>query len=249
MMKVKLRGSPLELNLIKFAICYTLYKQTSNEKRKESCRKVGSHVKHIGHRREIEFLERYNPTRVNDPISYGATSDTTMDIEHPVYKKLQDVLSVKGPNVSNKSSNNIQLVLGNIPELLNVSMESLTETFNKNLFNKYLKKCDSDTPVDILAYRDVKNPRWIFFNVDDVVNFISTKCNWRKLKSGRMKGDFENGSSKGCGQYLTYERRSTHNSHFLGFNGNKGKVFIDLLMDPIHGIRHYIDGHDMIKIS
>jgi hypothetical protein len=102
-----------------------------------------------------------------------------------------------------------------------------------------LKKINSDKPVDLLVYKDTNNNRWIFFNIDDIINFIANECIWRKLSTGRIKGDFNDNSRKGKSQYITYEYRNTHNSYFLGLNGNKGKKFIELLMN--NRINYYCD--------
>ena len=80
------------------------------------------------------------------------------------------------------------------------------------------------------------NENWIFFNIDEIINFIADNCIWRKLATGRIKGDFKDNTKKGFSQYITYEFRNTHNSYFLGFNGNKGKKFIELLMMNINYI-------------
>ncbi len=70
----------------------------------------------------------------------------------------------------------------------------------------------------------------------DIINFIVNNCIWRKLKTERIKGDFIDNSKKGYSQYITYEYRNTHKSYFLGLNGNKGKRFIELLMNNINYI-------------
>jgi hypothetical protein len=68
----------------------------------------------------------------------------------------------------------------------------------------------------------------------DCIQFIVSKATWRGLEAtGRMKADFTDKSRKGYSQYLTYEYRSTHKSHFLGANGNKGLPFIQLLKASI----------------
>jgi hypothetical protein len=79
------------------------------------------------------------------------------------------------------------------------------------------------------------------FSLPDIINFIVDKCIWRKLKTGRIKGDFNDDSKKGISQYITYEYRNTHKSYFLGLNGGKGKKFIKLLMNETYGINHYCD--------
>lgn len=152
---------------------------------------------------------------------------------------MKQTLNINGFNVSNKSGNNIQFTLGQIIELKDIEIELLTKDKIINIFNKYLKKINSDKPVDLLVYKDTDNNRWIFFNIDDIINFIANECIWRKLSSGRIKGDFNDNSRKGISQYITYEYRNTHNSYFLGLNGNKGKKFIELLMN--NGINYYCD--------
>lgn len=216
---------------------------TGNAKRKESCKNVGGSKKRGGHIIEKEFTKQYNWKEIDNPIEYGAKSDTTIDSSHQVCEHLKEKLNIQGLNVSNKSGQNIQFTLGKIPELENVEIEELTKPKVNEIFNKYLKKIHSDAPADILVYKDTD--RWIFFNMDDIVEYISEKCIWRKIEeTGRIKGDFNDGSRKGYSQYITYEYRSTHKSYFLGLNGGKGKKFIDLLIDEKYGIKHYFDKFD-----
>ena len=214
-------------------------KLNGNDKRKISCKKVGGEKKRIGHEIEKEFTRQYNSNDLDKPIEYGAKADTSIDINHPICEILKQTLNINGFNVSNKSGNNIQFTLGQIIELKDIDIELLTKDKIINIFNKYLKKINSDKPVDLLVYKDTDNNRWIFFNIDDIINFIANECIWRKLSSGRIKGDFNDNSRKGISQYITYEYRNTHNSYFLGLNGNKGKKFIELLMN--NGINYYCD--------
>jgi hypothetical protein len=213
---------------------------TGNEKRIASCKAIGGEKKKIGHIREKEFTKQYNLSELNAPIEYKATSDTLIDVNHTIYEVLKEELKVSGANVSNKSGNNIQFTLGQIPELKDIEIEQLTPLLVYEIFNKYLKKNTSEKPADILVYKDEKNSRWIFFNMDDIIEYITTKCSWRKLSSGRIKGDFKNNSKKGFSQYITYEYRQ-HKGYFLGLNGGAGKKFIDLLMSETYGIKYHCD--------
>jgi hypothetical protein len=220
-------------------------KKIGNEKRKESCKKVGAEKKTKGHKREKDFLKKYNPQEVHKPIEYGPTSDTSICPTHPIGNKLNETIKPSNLSVSNKSGENIQLTLGNIPELKDIDSDKLNNDneYVHNVFNKYLKKSNSQKPAGILAYKDTKNKKWIFFNIDDIVDYIVDKCIWRKLETGRIKGDFIDDSKKGFSQYITYEYRKTHKSYFLGFNGGKGIKFINLLMHPEHGIKYIEDDY------
>lgn len=213
-------------------------KLKGNKKRIDSCKKIGGEKKKTGHNREILFEKQYNPNKKTEKIEYGAKADTEMDKSKHIYQELVNKLKVKGNNVSNKSGNNIQFTLGNIPELLDISIIQLN---NKQLIleimGKYLKKNGSDKPADILVYLDMNKKEWLFFNMDYVIEFIADNCDWRILESGRIKGDFKDKSKKGKRQYLTYEYRQTHNSYFLGANGGKGSEFIVLLMNNIPYMR------------
>ena len=122
-----------------------------NDKRKESCKKVGGDKKRVGHDIEVEFLKQFNNPEFmrhqkakeegKNTIEYGATSDTTIDESHPVRDVLKDKLSITGANVTNKSGNNIQFVLGNIPEFKQIqSAPEITPEFVTKMLNNYLKK-------------------------------------------------------------------------------------------------------------
>jgi hypothetical protein len=221
-----------------------------NDKRKESCKKVGGEKKRAGHDIEIEFLKQYNYPEYKKHIEaieegkslieYGATSDTTIDESHPVRDVLKDMLSITGVNVTNKSGKNIQFVLGIIPEFKQIqSATEITPNFVTKLLNNYLKKCNSSKPADMLVYKCKSSKKWIFFNIVKVIDYIAEKGMWRKLESGRYKCDFKNGTKKGMGQYLTHEHRGTHNSDLLGANGNTGIKLIKLLMDKKYGIEYH----------
>lgn len=218
-------------------------KKNGNEKRKESCKKIGAKKKIKGHKREKDFLKKYNILELNNKTEYGPTSDTSICPTHPICNILNKKIKPSNLYVSNKSGNNIQLTLGNIPELKDIDSYKLNndKEYVRNIFNKYLKKNESIKPAGILAYKDNKNKKWIFFNMDDVVNIIVNNCIWRKLKSGRIKGDFKDNSKKGYSQYITYEYRPTHKSYFLGFNCGKGFKFITYLQNSNFGIKYYED--------
>ena len=208
---------------------------SGNIKRIKKCKDVGREKKLSGHKFETDFTHKYNPSHSNDPTEYGATSDTFMTEDHPLTHILHSELNVSHFNCSNKSGNNIQFTLGRIPELDNA--EDLTPLTDKTqcykIFQKYLKKVLSSKPVDLVVYKDTRTNRYIFFNVDHIIDFIVENAIWRKLSSGRIKGDFFDDSSKNKTQYITYEYRESHHSHFLGLNGNKGIKFIDLLLKKI----------------
>jgi hypothetical protein len=221
-----------------------------NDKRKESCKKVGGEKKRVGHNVEVEFLKQFNYPEFmrhqkakeegKSLTEYGATSDTTIDESHPVRNVLKDMLNITGVNVSNKSGKNLQFSLGNIPEFKQI--ENTTEInfeFVSNLLGKYLKKNNSVKPVDILVYKYNTMNKWIFFNIIDIIKYIGEKGKWRKLESGRYKCDFNDGTKKGYSQYITYEYRDSHKSYFLGANCGKGINLINLLMDKEYGIKYY----------
>jgi hypothetical protein len=217
-------------------------KEYANEKRKQSCKKVGGDKKRGGHRIEKEFEKQFNPEKKDTKTEYGATSDTEIIKDSEIYHILEEKIGIDGTNVSNKSGNNIQITLGKeIPEL---SCENNLENMNykeisKKVFLRHLKKIESTKPADILVYKHEKEKQWIFFNMDHIIEYIVDNCKWRKLESGRLKGDFKcNDSKKEEKQYLTYEYRK-NKGYFLGFNGNRGIEFIKLLMDPKIGIPYH----------
>lgn len=215
---------------------------SGNAKRIASCKEVGSAKKLVGHKRENDFHKQYNPELV-DKICYANKSDGSIVESHATAILLKEKFGINRFNTSNKSGNNLQFTLGKIPELEDEKkLEFIKDKDNsRKLFEKYLKKSESEAPADLLVYKDSRRKNWIFFKMDDVVDYIVEKCSWRQLVSGRLKGDFVDNSRKGISQYLTYEYRTKHKSYFLGLNGNKGYHFIRLLMDKDLGIPHYIE--------
>lgn len=199
----------------------------ANAKRVLSCKNVGGYVKRRGHQIEGLFIKQFGDK--NDKITTKAEADCTIVSTNPITNILKEKLNITSYSVSVKTGKNLQFVLGRIPELTKNNDENLRILKDKCLWNKYLKKASSQNPANILAYYN--NSTWTFFNMDDIIDFIVKKAKWRFLKTGRIKGDFTNGEKDM--QYITYEHRKTHNSYFLGLNGNKGKPFIELLMRNI----------------
>ena len=199
-------------------------KLTGNEKRIESCKKVGGLKKEQGHKKEDLFNERF--CIIPEKRSTKAEADCIIS---PI--KGADLLlqlnSIFGTtdlyNVSLKSGSNLQFHLGNIPDI------SLLN--KKEFWCKYLAKSQSNLPVDYLVYQNQDS--YLFFLMDSVIEYIINEITWRYLPSGRIKGDFKDSSKKGFRQYLTYEYRNTHKSYFLGANGERGILFIELLQTKI----------------
>lgn len=212
-------------------------KLNSNIKRINTCKSIGLLKKTNGHKLELEFKKKYNIINFNNTIQYKSTSDTHIDILDPINYNISNTLNLNYNKIkycSNKSGNNIQFTLGNIPELnINNNINWLS---NKNncllILNKYLKKNNSLYPSDILVYKNDINNKWLFFNMDDIINYIIDNVIWRKLNTGRIKGDIKDNSKKGYSQYITYEHKK-NNSYFFGINCNKGKNFINLLINNI----------------
>ena len=210
-------------------------KLKGNDKRIASCKLVGGQIKKEGHNKEEKFNEKYNPGCQD--ITMKAEADCQISKYHEILEKLIELGIINNKderNTSNKSGMSIQIVLGVIPELNsenNIDVIQNKENF-KQLLEKYFKKNESDRPADLLVYDD--NKTRCFFNMDDVINYMVENCMFRKLKSGRIKGDFKDNSKKGKRQYFTYEYRGkNHKSHFIGFSGGKGKPFIELLKTKI----------------
>ena len=208
---------------------------SGNDKRIQSCKQVGGSHKREGHAKEKRFNEKYNPNC--QTLTMKAEADCEISKDHEIMGKLIDseiIANTDQNSTSNKSGKSIQFVLGNIPELLREdNLDWIQNKANfKSLLEKYLKKNESNRPADLLVY-DTEKSR-MFFNMDESIQFIVNNCEFRKLDSERIKGDFKDNSKKGKRQYFTYEYRGKgHNSHFIGFSGGKGKPFIELLKTKI----------------
>tara|TARA_R100000152_G_C6777177_1_gene206872 strand:+ start:123 stop:776 length:654 start_codon:yes stop_codon:yes gene_type:complete len=208
--------------------------------------KQASQVKRRGHAREREFNRVYGYE--DDDINHsGASADCEIREGHEILEELHSHIGSSSRSVSVKGGNTIQIHLGNLPELTDKERYrilshgptcvdhgvSFAEQVNflktPSFWNKYLKKGD----VMAYSYDDGKH---VFFNMDDVVNFICERIEWRLLHTGRLKGDFVSGNSKK--QLLTYEYRSKKKSFVLGAHGgSKGREFIEVLKA---NLRHYI---------
>jgi hypothetical protein len=216
---------------------------SGNEKRIESCKKIGLIKKRRGHHIESLFISQFG--KEDDSITYSNTADCILYEENPETIKLFNLLkssifsgrdipmdSLKNVGVSIKSGKNLQFTLGVIPELTGQTEEVQLEILkSETLWKNYLAKSHSPKPADFLVYFDDKV--WIFFWISDIIKFIIEKAKWRFLSSERIKGDFDDSSKKGFRQYLTYEYRTTHKSYFLGANGNRGFHWIQLLQANI----------------
>jgi hypothetical protein len=202
-----------------------------NDKRKASCKAVGSEKKRTGHKREDVFGARFcDPTST----TYKAEADKVITNAALLAQLNAEIGPLPSGATSIKSGNNLQFTLGRIPEI-NEASDKLAAIAARSIWEKYLGKCHSATPADVLCYKSETG--WTFFNMSDVLDFIATRATWRELDTGRIKGDFADSSRAGSSQYLTYEYRATHGSHFLGANGNKGRVFIALLMANLRHVQ------------
>jgi len=207
--------------------------------------KQASAVKKKGHKREVIFKQMYGDP--NPEINYsGASADCEIH-DNSLIENLKSTIGFPSNQVSLKGGKTIQIHLGKIPELTDLenyivtktngktgptkvihgyTFEQQVETLrNKDFWNKYFRKGD------ILAY-SYDNGEHIFFNMDDVIDFITSKCEWRLLNTGRLKGDFFGH------QYLTYEYRKKKSQFVIGAHGGqKGKEFIALLKN---NLRYFI---------
>jgi hypothetical protein len=205
----------------------------SNQKRVETCRRIGSGKKRIGHLREIIFNKQFGTGK--EEIDYGANADCELCFQNThtltLLKEFRwrwlDNTDIKYASL--KSGKNLQFTLGVIPEITLVPLweDKIKVWKQKEFWWKYLGKSRSSKPADVLVY--YAENHWIFFRMSDVINYIADNVMVRYLKSGRIKGDFKDHSRKGFSQYLTFEYRKTHKSYFLGANCGRGEAFIKLL--------------------
>lgn len=213
---------------------------TGNAKRKASCKQVGGAKKRRGH-----YLEGIFNQQFGDPqcaLTYKAEADCTLcDANIATKALLESLTKTIGWNaadpthhsISLKSGSNIQFTLGNIPEITEAT-DKLAAMKETSLWNKYLKKSESEKPAGLLVYFDLASKSWVFYNMDQVIDFIVANSRWRLLATGRIKGDFQKETR--YKQYLTYEYRDTHGSYFLGANGGQGKPFMNLLKKKLPNV-------------
>jgi len=208
-------------------------------KRSESMQKIASLVKNRGHENESLFNSLFGDPDAK--LSYTKNTPDCM-IHSPFHKEELTALGPTGYSVSLKSGNTWQFNLGEIPELTMIDewkrtlqrkapasgKKAITKGLHgiewnqqkavlrsKGFWNKYLKKGD------LLCYYD-KKVLWTFFNMDQVISFITEFGVWRLIESsGRIKGDFFNQTGQLIHGIITYEYRSeSHKETFvLGAHG------------------------------
>jgi hypothetical protein len=205
-----------------------------------------SQKKRRGHQREREFNKVYG--LLNAEVNFsGASADCEIRQNHPILLELRHSIGSNSRSVSVKGGNTIQFHLGNLPELTDkdeyrvigshptvvehgISFSEQERNLKDPAFwNKYLRKGD------VMAY-SYDNGQHIFFNMDDVIDFICNRIEWRYLSTGRLKGDFVDGEHRQ--QLLTYEYRAKKKSFVLGAHGSKkGRQFVETLRK---NVRYYI---------
>ena len=76
---------------------FVIKKLTGNDKRKESCKKVGGGKKRIGHKREDDFNRKYNPEALGT-TEYGAKSDCIISPKHQIIPIIQEKFGLSSYN-------------------------------------------------------------------------------------------------------------------------------------------------------
>jgi len=197
----------------------------------------GRQKKELGHAEERTFNAFFGDKNKREINYSNPTCDneiTNQEHQIEITKKLGRLRSFK---VSLKSGDTWQFHLGRIDELsplskIKVKKNSFGETkvihsiaFSEQLnilskssfWAKYLGKGD------LLCYND-KKKKYTFFRMDEVIQFISRKVDWRILDTGRIKGDLIFNNRKRS--VLTFEYRDTKNQFAIGAMGNKNGLLL-----------------------
>ena len=201
-------------------------------------------VKKIGHSEEVKFNLIFGGKTLEDLNLSGSSEDCYVDnkkYSDELIRKLN--LSSEELSVSLKSGNTWQFHLGvieeistipyikeNISKIINEKGKEITivkysKSFDeqikvlksKKFWDKYLKKGN------LLCYNDKKGC-YTFFKMDESIDVIIEKFQWRKLETGRIKGDCII-NQKICKGVITIEFRNESHKQclVLGSSGGKGK--------------------------
>lgn len=205
-----------------------------------------SRVKREGHKKEEVFHHLYGDSSIDfTKNASGASADNYTGKSNQITARLNDFFrwSRETLSISLKGGNTIQILLGNFPELQSDQIKIGTTpkgntkvtykmTFDEQLevlrsrkfWNRVLKKGD----IDLMCYFYTEVGEYLFFNMDDVVEFICEKIEWHSLETGRLKGWYEGK------QYLTFEYRRKKKTFVLGAHGGqKGREFVNMLRENI----------------
>jgi hypothetical protein len=205
-------------------------------------------IKKNGHMNEQIFNNIFGDTL--HKVNYsGSSADNYICVNNCYYDILYGLsLKLERTNIfcSLKSGSSFQFHLGNINELSdkdfyktslfknnknhtcgkhNISFNIQNEILKSFKFwEKYLKKGE------LLCV--INDNTYIFFNMNDIINLIISKFNWRLLDTGRIRGDIYN--NKGI---ITFEYRPDKNQFLLGHSGkNSGLRLLNILKNEIKHI-------------
>lgn len=220
-------------------------------KRSETGKKLGRKWKLKGHAHENLFNASFDKRRA---INWSEAS-SDCEIDDNILREVES-LYAGGRKVSLKSGSTAQFHLGNIPEL------SDKEVFKASLHKKLLRNRPATCGIhskswgeqlkvlrspsfwlkyigkgDFYVQLEKDRKHYAYFSMQDVIQFICKKAEWRLLETGRIKGDLPEKTSDGNYRkvaILTFEYRPEHDSFVLGAHGGKnGYRFCEILKQNV----------------
>jgi hypothetical protein len=234
---IKLKGKiPIRLKT-KTKIQITL---RAHPKKTQKMLSKGGEKKKKGHLEEQKFNEIFDKSDAS--INYSGKSADCF-VTKDQYQSLLAQLNPTDYSVSLKSGKTMQFHLGNVPELSDktyyknhltqnakghkcgqhhISFDEQEKVLkSREFWEKYLKKGS------LFCYKPQDNSgTYLFFNMDDIINFIISKLSWRLLETGCIKGDIDDISG-----IITFKYRDTkHDAFLLGATGGKnGEKWVNVM--------------------
>lgn len=216
-------------------------------KRSETGKQRGKRWKLKGHAHEGLFNASFDKRR---DLNYSEAS-ADCEIDDSTLEKIAP-LGAGGRRVSLKSASTAQFHLGNIPELSD--KDSFKASLRKKKIGNKLATCGVHSKPwsaqlavlkdrtfwakylgkgDLYVQLEKDKEHYVFFAMNDVIEFVCQKAQWRLLDTGRIKGDLPEKTATGDfkkAAVLTFEYRPEHGSFVLGAHGGKnGYRFSEIL--------------------
>lgn len=204
--------------------------------------------------RDIKYNGELAKQKLANKLKCPSSKDIYLYKE--VYPEISEHIQAEG-KLMLRVGKNWQFHLGDLPEI--GSKSYFSNSIKKKMIRDKVLECGTfdknwDTQVEelrsplfwekyfskgnkVFCFSN-DNYEYFFFNINDIVDFITNNTRWRLLETGRIKGDLmlEDGSKK---TIFTIEFRNESHKKCFVFGAHGGGKGIQLFLILLRNIKHY----------